>query len=444
MKSSYVKCKIPHKGFDEDKRNDPSKADLRVSDNFSMKEMDKIIKVKIEDYTGDPFEFRVRKDLGGNNDESAYGDGKQYVQDADIDLLGAEALDAANYVQRQNWTPVRSGEYGLYGHYDGNGKTVSNLYINLDIDSDQGVGLFGALGSGSSLKNVTVVSGSVFGNHRVGGVCGWNYYGTIEGCRNGAEVSARNNYIGGICGENYGVISTSHNTGAVKGSGYDVGGVCGANAPYSSIISCGNEGTVTGNSRVGGVCGYNNLNASITGSRNRADVSGYFVVGGVCGGNRGSAIVACYNTGSVSASTNQAGGVCGSSSSVDVGEESEFLGYIIACYNTGSVSPLSSYGSVCGQNNLGGISACLWLPRGGERAVGGDVNTNQYGTYSFGSYWPGEGMIPEGSWEGTRWGIYDRNGNGTADGYWKSLGTWTPGGTPSGVNSVFPKLWWEE
>lgn len=55
-----------------------------------------------------------------------------------------------------------------------------------------------------------------------------------------------------------------------------------------------------------------------------------------------------------------------------------------------------------------------------------------------------EGAAPFGaaSWPSATlsdWGISSGD-----SGYWKSLGGWASGGNPDGINSVFPKLWWEE
>ena len=63
--------------------------------------------------------------------------------------------------------------------FEGNHHTISNLYI--DRSSTDDVGLFGALGSGSEVRNLGIVGGSVTGNLYVGGLVGWNP-GTISMC----------------------------------------------------------------------------------------------------------------------------------------------------------------------------------------------------------------------------------------------------------------------
>lgn len=264
-----------------------------------------------------------------------------YLQESDIDLLGAESLMDAGLDRQQ--ARICDKDKRFTGSYDGGGFAFDNIYFSRAWD---GVGLFGYLDTGGTLKNITVTGGRIEGYNYVGGVCGYNY-GTIENCSNGAAISnhpsaANNGYVGGVCGYNdTGTISACYNTGAVS-SNQDVGGVVGYSRGDSAyLIACYNIGVVSGNSGVGGVCGYNE-------------------------------------------------------------------GYMKTCY---------------------------WLKRGTE------VGAN----YSPGGAWAfGESSWPDTTMRG--WGT----GDGSADNtYWKPLtpdplGKWVAGGTPNGINSVFPKLWYEK
>ena len=100
-------------------------------------------------------------------------------------------------------------------------------------------------------------SGSVTGINYIGGVCGENNYATLEGICNTGAVNG-DEYIGGVCGYNdEGSIEASYNTGSVSGS-YRVGGVCGYNNDYGRIKASYSAGSVSGSSEyVGGVCGRN-------------------------------------------------------------------------------------------------------------------------------------------------------------------------------------------
>lgn len=86
------------------------------------------------------------------------------------------------------------------GEFDGNGKTISGLYINGNTNC---VGLFGHVGKDGTVigtvKNVTVTDFYVSGSYYVGGICGRNDVGTLEGCTSGCTVNGTTNSAGGIC-----------------------------------------------------------------------------------------------------------------------------------------------------------------------------------------------------------------------------------------------------
>ena len=221
------------------------------------------------------------------------------------DVLKNDGTLNGNGSNFMEWTPIGSfgtnGEMAYTGTFDGNGHTISGLYVN----GGSYVGLFGYLGSGGKIQNVGVVDSYISGSSNVGGVCGYNNNsGTITNCYNTGTVSGSGT-AGGVCGynNNSGTITNCYNTGTVSG-GY-AGGVCGYN--NGTITNCYNTGTVSGRD-VGGVCGYNDNSGTITNCYNTGAVSGV-TAGGVCGWNDNGKITNCYNTGTVSGG--YAGGVCG-------------------------------------------------------------------------------------------------------------------------------------
>lgn len=199
----------------------------------------------------------------------------------------------------EQWTPIGSygirGEEAYIGTFDGNGNTISGLYVDSDA---QYVGLFGCVGRNGKIQNVGVVDSYISATGDkvcVGGVCGYNVGGTIENCYNTGTITA-----------------TAQATGIYS----SVGGVCGFS--FWNIFNCYNTGkvSVTGDRAwVGGVSGFNGKdikNCYNTGEVSVAVDGG--AVGGVCGDNdRGSRITNCYNTGkvSVTGSRDFVGGVCG-------------------------------------------------------------------------------------------------------------------------------------
>lgn len=164
-----------------------------------------------------------------------------------------------------SWSPVgwhdeyHNMDYIYTGTFDGQNHTISGLYFN--NDNTDYVGLFGRVGSSGSVSNVGIVDSYFKGYDYVGGVCGENY-GTITNCYLSGEVTASGDYayVGGVCGNNEGTVTNCYHNGTVTAAGDSawVGGVCGMNS--STITNCYHTGavTATGNlSEIGGVCGDN-------------------------------------------------------------------------------------------------------------------------------------------------------------------------------------------
>lgn len=185
-------------------------------------------------------------------------------------------FNSANAGSFTAWTPIGNDPKIYTGTFDGNGNTVSGLY--LDNSSKNYMGLFGY--SNGTVKNVGVVDSYFKGNDYIGGVCGLNY-GKIMLCYSKSYLYSANSAVGGVCGSNNsGSITNSYNAGSVNGT-TNVGGVCGYN--YASISNCHNIGAVSGTNYVGSVCGqngktisncyYDNVKCSANGI-NGADVAG--------------------------------------------------------------------------------------------------------------------------------------------------------------------------
>ena len=196
------------------------------------------------------------------------------VLTADI-TTGNELFDSNGNLKQtlpeeNQWTPIVSDYYKQYtGTFDGQGHTISGLYVN--DNNTKSVGVFGNLSNGGIIRNVGVkdsyfYNGKSGGN--VGGVCGYSE-GTIENCYNErTTVSGTGNgtSIGGVCGNNnINTIKNCYNIGDVSGgnNNYDIayiGGVCGSNN-NGTIENCYNAGNVIRtdyDSHVGEVCGSNN------------------------------------------------------------------------------------------------------------------------------------------------------------------------------------------
>ena len=154
--------------------------------------------------------------------------------------------------------------------------------------------MFGCVGTNGTVKDVTLADSYVSGKSYVGGICGANMGGTLQGCHNTGTVSG-NSWVGGVCGSNSGTLQESYNTGEVSGTTQNVGGVCGYNFESGILQGCYNNGNVTGTGNcVGGVCGQNNSSSTVKRCYNTGEVIGNNPVGSVCGWNGGATVEKCY------------------------------------------------------------------------------------------------------------------------------------------------------
>ncbi len=150
----------------------------------------------------------------------------------DIDLCSREWIPIGG-----NCTADSSGKR-FRGTFDGQGYSISNLYISTGYHY---VGFFGTLGG--TVKNLGIDSGRVVGGNKAGGLCG-SASGQILNCYSRATVKA-SGYAGGLVGMNGMLtIRDSYCTGTITTSG-SAGGLTG----YTS--SSGN-GSVIENSYFAG------------------------------------------------------------------------------------------------------------------------------------------------------------------------------------------------
>ena len=192
----------------------------------------------------------------------------------------------------KGWQPVGTAGDGFRATFDGNGSTISNLFIARgEAGSDPGdndVGLFGVTSAEAILRNVAVAD---------------------------VQVAGRD-HVGALVGQSRGVV---------------------VNASSSGRIS---SGAVTGEQIVGGLAGYNG--GLIALSHSSADVIGS-TGGGLVGWNRGE-IRATYATGDVTGSAGVVGGLVGA----------HFGGYLQASYATGTVD--TPYESDIAEKLYGGLT----------------------------------------------------------------------------------------
>lgn len=214
-------------------------------------------------------------------------------------------------------------------------------------------------------KNCTVT-----GRNTVGGIVGYNLSGgRIQNNTSSANVSGAGR-VGGIAGENGGVITLSSTPAGkrrVNGSGSGVGGVIGVNtatgtlSPASGsvqgdVIAADHKLTVRGSSMVGGIAGINRGTlggTSINCLTNRAAEvrAAAGSAGGVVGAQEGAKAVLRYakNLGQVTANVGAAGGIVGMNSAGSTVEN---------CIGNGSVTSNDGYAGGVASENYGTIRSC--------------------------------------------------------------------------------------
>ena len=197
----------------------------------------------------------------------------------DIDLSEfCHAADAATNTEELSWDPIGNGS--MYcGTFDGNGKTIRNLYINSTFMVE---GFFGYAKNGC-IKNITFDNAKVKNTNKFGTgiLTGGFEKGTIENIKILANCSVEGTEnTGGIAGGGAGYISNCENRAMVNGTN-NVGGIVGVSYD-NTISSCANYGAVTGTEYAGGIVGYFG-SGTMQNSANYGDISGVDQVGNLIG-----------------------------------------------------------------------------------------------------------------------------------------------------------------
>ena len=230
---------------------------------------------------------------------------------ANIDLKGyCYAADKTQSLNELSWVPIGNINNAYKGTFDGNGKTISNLYINA---SQENMGLFGYI-LDSTIKNLTLEDANVTNMS--------NYTGILVG-KTFAENTLQNIKISGTC--------------EVNGGDY-TGGIAGEHG--GKAYNCVNHATVQGTETVGGLFGRyysGNFVTSITACANYGKVTATKTnVGGLVGLNENGTIQDCANYGNVTSTVRKVGGLVGD-------------------FKMGTIQDCANYGDVKGAYQVGGM-----------------------------------------------------------------------------------------
>lgn len=396
--------------------------------------------------------------------------GTYYIQTADIDASSSSSWNGgAGY----------EAPYFSNCHYDGNGHTISGLYINRP--GEHNLGLFSLVSSGSTVSNLNIIDASITGSYNCGIIAGGtnssidgtgptsvitncntsgsvtceyngggivgsnNYYSLVDQCSSNVQINGTDYLQGGIAGHNnhHSQILNSTISGTVSGT-YAIGGIAGSNSDASIINSCMSSANVSGTDYyIGGIAGRNRTGSQILNCGASGEVSGLDDVGGFVGYSVDAVINTSYSTGNVTGTGSVTGGFIGrnrntviansySFSNVNGGATvGGFVGYnymgsdISNCYSTGMVSGNSDTGGFAGMENSASAEYSFW-----------DIETSGIATSAEAT---GK-TTAEMKWlctyvDGTEanWDFMDETTNGTND-FW---------GLNSNENQGYPFLNWQ-
>ena len=267
-----------------------------------------------------PYIITKAEELAWFRDQVNSGNNKICAKIADnvevIDLKNfCHAADASKKIDEQSWVPIGNSNKPYQGTFDGNGKTITNLYINAE---QKYMGLFGYTYEGT-IKNLTFEYANVTNTNSYAGVLVGNAFwrSTLQNIKisNTCQIKG-GNYTGGIAGSLDGNASNCVNYATVQGK-EDVGGLFGYySRTGNSMTACANYGNVTATSNtVGGLVGYYS-SGTIQDCANYGNIEGTNNVGGMAGYvSKGKMQnVFCYGNVSATNNTKRGGMVCGYSS----------------------------------------------------------------------------------------------------------------------------------
>lgn len=343
--------------------------------------------------SGDPFILSSLSDLELIG-TTGYALSAYYKLGANIDASGTSD---PGYNSGAGWLPVGNVTTFFTGGFDGNNKTISNLYINRPtLDR---VGFFGVI-STNNVKDLTLTNVDIEGKSYVGGLAGIST-SSVTGCDVTGDIVGVT-YAGGLIGYigsndvsiTYCDVNADVTTTSTSSSNF-AGGLIGFSTQNNnslSINNCNYEGTVTtGLHYNGGFIGYNghyNSTGIIDGANCtiKAELicpNTMVSVGGVAG----------YSFGTIQNFTITDDVIINTPNASEVGG---IVGTISA--NTGNIKDCKSFINISGQEFVGGIlgratynnyvvtmSKCFSAGNiSGTNYVGGIVGYN--GHYGRGSY----------------------------------------------------------
>ena len=218
----------------------------------------------------------------------------------------------------QTFTVAGTSAHPYCGTFDGASHTFTGISVSKsgDITANR-QGLFGSIGTGGFVKNVTITGSSFAGWNYVGGIAGYNQGGTVTNCH----------------------VTASVTIGTTAGSKEYHGGIVGYNSSiYSTVSHCTSAAIVTNSDQT--ACHY---------------------FGGIVGGNLGGTVEYCLAVGATVSAVTSSGAIAGSNTST------LSYNYYANC-RVGETTSKIGIGSGDVSTNDGAMPAILLYDQGTEAA----------------------------------------------------------------------------
>ena len=268
---------------------------------------------------------------------------------------------------------------GIAGQISSAGITIKNCQTDASIKTNGGntAGIVGDMNIGSSVTGCTVsetstIEGGSKDNNgiHIGGIAGRVMNGNggkIQDCTCCATIIAHYLDVGGIIGNNYGIltsrcsfsgkiISDYADTDASNEKFSRVGGICGRIIEPARVDNCTMTGEIDASAYVGGIVGWMERGSITSCKSNGAKIKGTINVGGVAGRFKSGIIKGCNISSMTLTAVSNAGGAVGSVvedtslslctiSQSTITASDSYAGGMIGLYSTGG------YIAQCSSNN---------------------------------------------------------------------------------------------
>ena len=235
--------------------------------------------------------------------------------------INFDVPECSDFTSGAGFEPIGTDD-GFSGVLDGNGKVITNFYINDSEGNLEYVGLFGWISETGIVSNLGMTDafvsstfdgphsgiltayndGTILNSYSTGQIYGYDAYlgglagynddiGDIKNSHSSATITGDDySYAGGLVGDNYGIISDSYATGNVSGTNNDYDEIV-----LGGLVGYGDEGVITNSYATGNISFVNNYGADL-----------YEYLGGLVGKDTQCSVENSFSTGQISVSGTQA------------------------------------------------------------------------------------------------------------------------------------------